>query len=223
MVARRLLPGMVSLALCGLACARVTDQKMQQAWNDATTRSAEPSETPQPAQSPDNERWRGRIPDSEGWEKLIAMMERSIRILSRSPDSDRFGAVGRRWCEVEPESQDTEYGAVQVCAPKGGLELDGHDCILEVGSSGVIAWVVQDADDLASLALLATAREKTASQCATPFRPVAKRSGMAEGPQARHEQFETCPVEGGSTLAVGRIPNPGRETWQISIAVVGAN
>src|SRR5690606_6989647 len=138
-------------------------------------------------------------------------------ILSNSPDRDRLSQIAHRWCEVPPEPQDTEHGQGEVCEPESELVLNGHPVILEIGASGVLGWVVQDADHDSSLALLVTARDRFANHCLSPFRSATPQALPERG---RQEEFEICPVEGGSTLAIGRIPNPGQMTWQVSVAIV---
>lgn len=148
------------------------------------------------------------------------MLERAIRILSRSPDQERLAQLASRWCAVDPEPQVTEHGPVEICEPRDEIRLEGLPVILEIGSTGVLAWVIQDAGEDASMRLLASARENAAGHCLSPFRSAEYRPTPADH---RREEFEICPVEGGSTLAIGRIPNPGEPSWQVTLAVVGAH
>jgi len=202
-----------------IACARWTDRKVQRAWTRATNAAAQSPAAPGTT-GEDAPRGRRRVPPVEAWARVDYMLERAIRILSRSPDEGRLAQLASRWCTVEPEPQVTEHGLVQVCEPRDEIRLEGLPVILEIGSTGVMGWVVRDASDDTSVRLLATAREQSATHCLSPFRSAEYRPTPADH---RREEFEICPVEGGSTLAIGRIPNPGAPTWQVTLAVVGAH
>lgn len=209
------------LALVTSGCARWTDRHVRRDWQRADENSDKASvgvddrAEERPARGT-------RVPPTELWSRFDAMVERAVRILSRSPDDDRLAQVARRWCEITPEPQLTEHGPVLVCTPQDQFYMQGYAVTLEIGSSGVIGWVIHEAAEEKSLALLTELRERTASHCLSPFREPPQRSAPQEL-VLRRDEFEICPVEGGSTLAIGRIPNPGLTTWQISIAVVGAN
>lgn len=213
--------GILILAVGSCGCARWTDRQVRRTWTQATQpQDDEPNVAADDGRGGRPARDRSRVPPAEAWDRLDFMLERAVRILSNSPDRARLSQIAHRWCEVPPEAQATEHGAVEVCEPEDQLVLNGHPVILEIGASGVLGWVVQDADDDSSLALLAAARERSANHCLSPFRSATPQSAAEDG---RHEEFEICPVEGGSTLAIGRIPNPGQMTWQVSVAIVGAN
>ena len=197
-------------------CAKRTDADVKAAWK-AERGGASTDETGGGVDSPDDGpevRRRRRRPLAEtpqGWARVESLLQRASSVMARSPEPDVLAHLAQRWCEVEPEEEATEDGWVRVCNPVPPLSVDGHAFALEVGAVGVIGLVASDLSSADSSALLQQALRATEGLCARPWQEVPSMD------------FHTCPIEGGPTLAVGRISNGKRAGWQVSISVLGAS
>lgn len=164
-------------------------------------------------------RQRGDQTHLQGWERVNAMVGRGIRLLSRSPGDERFERIANNLCQTTAKVEQTEHGVVRLCELDEPVIVRGHELSLELGGEGMLGLVLQDVDELESRRIVTDARNNIQDQCLTEFQRVPSSHASA----ARREEFYTCLVDGGSTLVVGRIPTPGTQTWQVSLAVVGAN
>jgi hypothetical protein len=203
------------LLVVAAGCAKRTDAEVRQAWS--ARRGGEPSDATDGAiddplePGPRGGRRRRPPVPPQGWPRVEGLLQRASSVLSRSPDPDALAHLAQRWCEVEPEPEVTEDGWVRVCTPAPPLTVDGHAFALEVGAVGVIGLVASDLSSTDSSALVQQALRATESLCARPWQ------------QAPPMDFHTCPIEGGPTLAVGRISNGKRAGWQVSISILGAS
>ncbi len=197
-------------------CAKRTDADVRAAWK-AERGAANPGQTDGKVQRPGDRPGTGpgrRRPLAEtpqGWARVESLLQRASSVMARSPEPDVLAHLAQRWCEVEPEAEETEDGWVRVCNPVPPLSVDGHSFALEVGAVGVIGLVASDLSSVDSSVLLQQALRATESLCARPWQEVPSMD------------FHTCPIEGGPTLAVGRISNGKRAGWQVSISVLGAS
>jgi hypothetical protein len=196
-------------------CAKRTDADVRAAWKH---RGEDPDATKgnggEPGDEPGDRRRGRRRPLSDapqGWVRVESLLQRASSVMARSPEPETLAHLAQRWCEVEPEPEETEDGWVRVCNPIPPLSVDGHAFALEVGAVGVIGLVASDLSGADSSALVQQALRATESLCARPWQEVASMD------------FHTCPIEGGPTLAVGRISNGKRAGWQVSISILGAS
>jgi hypothetical protein len=208
--------GLAFALVVAAGCANRTDAEVRSAWKQRGADAAGATDGGEDGRSekPDDRRRRRRGPRSdapEGWARLENLLQRASSVLARSPEPETLAHLAHRWCEVEPEPETTEDGWVRVCNPIPPLAVDGHAFALEVGAVGVIGLVASDLSGADSSALVQQALRATKSLCARPWQEVPSM------------EFHTCPIEGGPTLAVGRISNGKRAGWQVSISILGAS
>jgi len=198
-------------------CADRTDARVKNTWSDAVVAAhAQPAKPTGPRGDRSPNPGRRTVETVTGWERIDVFIGRAIRVLARSPGPERFELLASRWCEIDPEPLVTEHGDVRVCSPETPVEVDGHEFTLELGAVGTIGLVSQELTDAQSQAVTARGRTTIEHRCVERFAPVVHFDATA----GRRDEFFTCPVEGGSTLAIGRMPMPGTSLWQVSIAVL---
>lgn len=184
---------------------------MRRAWGSSL-------ESPDP-ESPDAETPRergGRRPGGRrgrpGWNRIDELLVQATNLLATSPDETVVAELAMRWCETEPAPVTTTHGEVRICSPNPPVTVDSTAFVLEMAAVGVIGLVATDLDADTSRTLAQAARLEVERMCERPWT------------ESQDHAFYTCPVIGGSTLAVGRVPSDKRgSAWQVSIAVLGAS
>jgi hypothetical protein len=151
---------------------------------------------------------------ADPWQPVHDVLGESIALLGLGPDEAAVIELAKRRCAVEPAPKATEAGPTYVCFPEPAVEVGGHVFTLELAPSGVIGLQAADLSGDSSRSLVEQVRQATARHCASPFHAL-----DPEPSDERAAQFHICPVDGGSTLAVGRAPE-GRDRWFVSVAVL---
>lgn len=208
---------LVALALLVVVdgCARRTDEETRAAFE--SVRGA-----------PSSERGRGRraragrkakvaaAPGVDPFQRVNDVLGESIAVLGLGRDEAAVTALAQRMCAVAPEAKPTDAGPTYVCFPEPPVEVGGHAFTLELAPSGVIGLQAADLTRDASRSLLEQVRQATAKHCATPFQATDRDANDEHAPD-----FHICPVDGGSTLAVGRSES-GRDRWLVSVSVLAS-
>jgi hypothetical protein len=200
------------LAVATGGCARRTDAENRAAFEAAT----QPSKAPD-ARRPDRPGRRPRPTPGDprtAWQSLGDLLERSITLLDTDVEQAAFIATATGWCAVKPEPRMTRTGLTYLCFPREGLSIGRRSFTLEVSPNGVIGLHIDELDEATSKALADQARAAVAGLCATAFAPT-----PAEDEASR--SFQTCPVDGGSTLAVGHARSTVGPGWFVTITVLG--
>jgi hypothetical protein len=210
----------LALSLLVLACAKRTDEAVRRAWNrrgaDVDPEAGDEGEAGEGDEG-DGRRGSPRRRGSpaqplEGWAGVERLLTRATFVMAGSPEPEVLASLATRWCEDEPNAEETESGWVQTCAPIPPVRVDGHVFTLEIGAVGVIGLVTADLSRADATSLVHEALDKVKGLCASPFKEVAATA------------YHTCPIEGGSTLAVGHFARGrSRSGWGISISVLGAS
>ena len=209
-----------ALCLLLVGCAKRTDAEVRQAWN-ARADAVDPAVNPDGDDAGDDggegPRGKGRRPGSRrkplaGWAGVERLLTRATFVMAGSPEPKVLASLATRWCEDEPDAQDTESGWVRTCEPVPPVQADGYAFTLEIGAVGVIGLVAQDLSRRDAARLVQAALRETRGLCSGPFQSIASTT------------FHTCPIEGGSTLAVGHFPkSKAGKGWGVSISVLGAS
>lgn len=202
-------------------CTRRSDAETRRAWE----KSVQQAESGRPGAGGPGNGGPGAGPGSTpayGWARVREVIEDAVEIMAFSPDAKTFARLAQKWCTIEPEPLRTEHGVVRVCNPSPPVRVDRHRFTLELGAIGVIGLVVVDLSDAEARQLAGRARTETQRWCSSDFRSRAPTFAAPEGTPRRAEtEVHTCTVEGGSTLAVARLPQDDG-TWVISISVLAA-
>jgi hypothetical protein len=198
------------LALSG--CARRTDAETRAAFESATRTTTAP-DTRRPGRPGRRPRPTPGDPRTT-WNDLGELLESSITLLDKDTDEAAFVAAATQWCAVKPEPRATRTGPTYVCFPRDALAIGKRTFTLEVSPQGVIGLHIDELDEATSKALAEQARGEIERLCATAFAPT-----PAEDDASRW--FHTCPVDGGSTLAVGHARSTSGPGWFVTIAVLG--
>lgn len=212
MIRRVVIVGLALACATMAACSRRTDAETRAAFEAATKPSAAPDR-----RRPDRPGRRPRPAAGDPrttWHDLGELLESSIRLLDSDADAAAFVDAATGWCAVKPEPRATRTGPTYVCFPRDVLALGKRTFTLEVSPQGVIGLHIDELDEATSRALAEQARGEVARLCATAFAPT-----PAEDDAARW--FQTCPVDGGSTLAVGHARSTSGPGWFVTIAVLG--
>lgn len=204
----------LALVLEPLACAHQTDEQTRAAFESVRT----------PSGGTGRRRARtGRRNPSTGarssdpWQRVHDVLTASIGLFGVGHDDASVGELAGRLCAVAPEARATDAGSTYVCFPEPPVEVAGHAFTLELAPSGVIGLQAADLSGDASRSLVEQARQATARHCATPFQ------ALQREPDDEHAaDFQICPVDGGSTLAVGRTP-AGRDRWLVQLTVLASS
>jgi len=193
-------------------CARRTDAENRAAFEAATR----PPSTPG-SRRPDRPGRRPRPAPGDPrttWHELGELLDDSITLLDTDTDQAAFIEAATRWCAVKPEPRATRAGPTYLCFPRDALVIGKRTFTLEVSPHGVVGLYIDELDEATSRALAEQARGEVVRLCATAFAPT-----PAEDDAARW--FQTCPVDGGSTLAVGHARSTSGPGWFVTIAVLG--
>lgn len=154
---------------------------------------------------------------ADPWHAFNDLVRQAIDLMAGDHDALAFDALARTWCAVAPEARQTDQGPVFLCYPDPPLELGDVAFTLELSPVGVVGLQSAEMSDRDSRTLAEQARQATATQCATPWRPVEPASSPHHA-----DEFHICPVDGGSTLAIGRRRiDDTQERWRVSLAVLG--
>lgn len=201
----------VAAVVLGSGCAKRTDEEVRAAWgqsDDAPDPESPDAETPRT----EGRRRPGGRPGRKGWSRVDQVLVQATNLLATSPDPEVVAELATRWCETEPAPVITDHGEVRICAPTPPVTIDDTAFVLEMATVGVIGLVATDLEADASAELAQAARLEVERMCERPWT------------ESQDHAFFTCPVLGGSTLAVGRVPSDKRgSAWQVSIAVLGAS
>jgi hypothetical protein len=194
-----------------VGCAAWTDADVRETWEaNRSHEDEEEVEDPPPPDRPRRHRAR-RYASLEGWPRVTALLRRATLVLERRPEPEVLARIARKLCRADIEPQETEDGWVRVCEPMPPVSIDEHDFTLEVALTGSIGLIAHELGDDESTTLVETAVAETETLCLDPWRAIAS------------SEFHTCPVEGGSTLAVGRVPSSDvRGSWEVVISILGA-
>lgn len=206
----------IALALAG--CANRNDARVRSAWNAGAGKSPEDG-------SPGGEDGRrdpaagndSTTTPKEGWERVDEVLGRALDVLTTAPSPDVFAQLANHWCEVEPIPRQTPHGQVRVCFLNPPVRVEGVALTLELSDSGIIGLVALDLTAEQSAGVATAARSATSHLCMGPWE---------DTPEAT---FSSCVLDGGSTLAIGRLATgtdasveQDRSIWQVSIAILGA-
>lgn len=206
--------GVIALLALVDGCARRTDDETRAAFESV--------------RAPTSERGSGRraragrrakvasTPGVDPFQRVNDVLGESIAVLGLGRDEAAVTALAQRLCAVAPEAKPTDAGPTYVCFPEPPVEVGGHAFTLELAPSGVIGLQAADLTRDASRSLLEQVRQATAKHCATPFHATDRDANDEHAPD-----FHICPVDGGSTLAVGRSES-GRDRWLVSVSVLAS-
>jgi hypothetical protein len=202
----------IALLVPHAGCARQTDEDTRAAFEGVRAPTGGPR-----VRRPRAGRRATRSPASaDPWQPVHDVLDESIALLGLGRDEAAVVALAKRRCAVQPEPKTTESGPSYVCFPKPPVEVEGHAFTLELAPSGVIGLQATDLSSDSSRTLLEQIRRASARHCASPFHAL-----DPEPSDERAAQFHVCPVDGGSTLAVGRTPAAG-DRWLVSVAVLAS-
>lgn len=209
------------IVLAVSACAGRLDERTRKAWKRSHG-AADPEDPQAPGKTEtDGEDTGAPSAPAFGWERVAEVVDGAVTVMRRSPDDDTLARLAQTWCGVEPHRESTDDGDVWTCDPQPPITVDGARFTLELGAPGVIGLVAADLSAADGERIALRARQAAERWCTAPWTPVASSD---DDPAARTPKLETCPIEGGPLLAIGRLPldRTGR-TWQVSLAIVGAS
>ena len=203
----------VVLAATLLGCAAQREARVRRNWNAA-------------AEGPDEAAGNGHDGDEgadgddpetavpkEGWARVEELLTRTTEVLLTAPSPEVLTELATKWCEVEPIPRETPWGDVRVCYLYPPVRVKGVALTLELSESGVVGFVAPELDDKKSQEIASEARKTLGHLC----------EGSNWTMTQAGVDLRTCTVDGGSTLAVGRLrPRPDADRWQVSVAVLGA-
>lgn len=193
-------------------CAARREARVRRNWNEADPGT---SNVPGDLLSGPDE-WGpsspGVVAQKVGWERVEELLALTIDVLVTAPSPETLAELATKWCEVEPIPRQTTHGEVRVCYLYPPVRVKGVALTLELSGNGIVGFVAPELDAAKSEELAAEARRSLARLCERPWVD-------AEGDL----DLQTCTVDGGSTLAVGRLqPRADTDRWQVSVAVLGA-
>lgn len=204
---------MLCTAVCSAAaCAGRTDAQTRAAFvgagqpaDGASTRPGRRPPRPPGARPNDGD---------TTWQAVTQRLQAVIRLLASATSRDAVVEPAIAWCAVRPEPRTTPNGNAYTCFPTEPLQLDRRSFALSVFPGGVIGLQMDELDDTDARAISQRARVELASLCATPFVESPNDPGTARA-------FFTCPVDGGSSLAVGYARSSRGPGWFVSLSVLG--
>lgn len=203
----------VAVALLQLgACAKQTDAETRAAFEAAANPTASGGSSPRarPGARP-----RKPTPDARtAWQGVADLVDASIVLIGADTDARGFTDAATKWCAVAPEPKNTADGPSYACFPRDALEIGTRSFTLDISPVGAIGLHMDELDEATSRALAEQARGAVARLCATPF-------AAAPADDAKTRAFQTCPVDGGSTLAVGCARSTVGPGWFVTITVLG--
>jgi hypothetical protein len=201
----------VAAALSVAACARQTDAQTRNAFEAAANPTVSTGTTPRlrPGSQP-----RKPVADAmTSWQGVNVLVEKSIALLASDVDARAFTEAATRHCAVKPEPRSSSDGPSYACFPRDPLEIGKRSFTLDISPAGAMGLHMDELDEATSKSLAGQARDAVAKLCATPF-------AAAANNDAENRVFDTCPVDGGSTLAVGHARSTVRPGWFVAITVL---
>lgn len=201
----------LSAALLG-GCAAQREARVRRAWNPEASDPSAPAGSDGEAPSADAEDGPRAAPPKQGWARVEEVLTRTLDVLTTAPSPEVLADLATKWCEVEPIPRQTPHGEVRVCYLYPPVRVKGVALTLELSAQGIVGFVAPELDRAKSQEIAAEARNTLGYLCNEAW------TGGSD-----ELDLQTCTVNGGSTLAVGRIqPRPDADRWQVSIAVLGA-
>lgn len=194
------------------ACAKQTDAETRAAFEAAANPPASGGSTPRarPGGRP-----RKPTPDARtAWQGVADLVDAAIVLIGADTDARGFTDAATKWCAVAPEPKSTDDGPSYACFPRDALEIGERSFTLDISPTGSLGLHMDELDEATSRALAEQARGAVARLCATPF-------AIAPSDDAATRVFHTCPVDGGSTLAVGCARSTVGPGWFVTITVLG--
>jgi len=199
------------LAASLLGCAAQREARVRKNWN-ATPGASAGAQDPGQGPAGEDEDDTDAVSQARGWRRVEELLTRTTDVLLTAPSPEVLAELAAKWCEVEPIPRQTQHGEVRVCYLYPPVRVDGVALTLELSELGVVGFVAPELDDIKSQRLVAEARRALGHLCEHSW--AIATAGL---------DIKTCTVDGGSTLAVGRLkPEPDADRWQVSVAVLGA-
>lgn len=202
---------MLALMLLDEGCAGRTDARTRAAFEAAQRGAPAPSTDGGGRRDP--QRRGPRTTSPTAWSQLDEMLDDAIDLLARGIDVDTLITTTGRWCAVTPEPSASETGPTYVCFTEPALTFERRTFILEVARTGLIGFEMRELSATQSRDIATRATDALAHHCARPFAKAVSTAGD-------ESEFSTCPVDGGSTLAIGHARSSAEE-WFVSVAVLG--
>jgi len=201
---------LVAVALAG--CAAKREARVRRAWNPDASAPSDATGSDGEATSEDGDDGPRAAPPKQGWARVEELLTRTTDVLTTAPSPEVLAELATKWCEVEPIPRQTRHGEVRVCYLYPPVRVKGVALTLELSAEGIIGFVAPELDLAKSQEIAAEALNTLGYLC----------TGAWSSSSDEHD-LQTCTVNGGSTLAVGRIrPRPDADRWQVSVAVLGA-
>ena len=205
-----LLAFVMAVALAG--CAARREARVRRNWDKADP--AAPGSVGENGTNPDEQdpSSPGAVAPKQGWDRVEELLTRTTDVLVTAPSPEVLAELATKWCEVEPIPRQTEHGEVRVCYLYPPVRVKGVALTLELSANGIVGFVAPELDAIKSQEIATEARRTLAPLCERPWVDA-----------STDLDLQTCTVDGGSTLAVGRLqPRPDTDRWQVSVAVLGA-
>lgn len=212
MAARRSDAFALVLAVALAGCAARREARVRRNWDRADPGS--PDVVGEGGSSPDEQdpSSPGAVAPKQGWDRVEELLTRTTDVLVTAPSPDVLAELATKWCEVEPIPRETKHGEVRVCYLYPPVRVKGVALTLELSADGIVGFVAPELDAVKSEEIAVEARRALGPLCQRPW--VSASTDL---------DLQTCMVDGGSTLAVGRLqPRPDTDRWQVSVAVLGA-
>lgn len=202
----------VLAAMLLLGCAAKREARVRRAWNPNTSDASDPTGRDGEAPSEDNGSGPGAAPPKQGWARVEELLTRTTEVLTTAPSPEVLAELANKWCEVEPIPRQTRHGEVRVCYLYPPVRVKGVALTLELSAEGIVGFVAPELDVAKSQEIATEARNRLGGLCEGAWSSTSEELDL-----------QTCTVEGGSTLAVGRIQQrPDEDRWQVSVTVLGA-
>lgn len=202
---------MIASTAVGGGCANRTDARTRAAFEAAQRGERAPTTDGRGRRNPQRRDPRRTSPTA--WSGLDDRLADAIDLLAAGIDGDTLIATTGKWCAVTPEPSASETGPTYVCFTEPALNFERRSFILEVARTGVIGFEMRELSGPQSREIATRATDALAHHCARPF----AKAVSTVGDEA---EFSTCPVDGGSTLAIGHARATAEE-WFVSVAVLG--
>lgn len=203
--------GLLAAAILA-GCAAQREARVRRTWNPNASDPSDPTGRDTQTPSGESAAGPGAAPAKNGWARVEELLTRTTDVLRTAPSPEVLAALATKWCEVEPIPRQTRHGEVRVCYLYPPVRVKGIALTLELSEEGIIGFVAPELDATKSQEIATEARNTLGHLCEEAWS-----SSVAE------LDLQTCTVQGGSTLAVGRLQQrPDADRWQVSVAVLGA-
>jgi hypothetical protein len=205
----------VALALtlaagAGTSCANSRETKLRADWDGAEKAAA----VRQGDDDDPNNRSQERDDETlASWRTLTTFLDTVVSEVSLGLATVSIERLTTTLCAEPPDIERAENDGPRVfhCTPAPPQTIHGHAMTLEFSETGTIGLVITDLADKASRKLLADTREHIAAQCVEPLTRAIHADDATE-------EFYTCSLREGPTLAIGRFPT--ETSWQFSLVVL---